>query len=106
MYINTLKRESRMLRNYGIVWKHLKYNNKGLMKIYSHIGTGKELDILIDKRDIRRIWVIDPKDEKPISVELASAWASTFHEYMVTYQLMLLLGKEQCKILNLTILKK
>ena len=80
MYINTLKRESRMLRNYGIVWKHLKYNNKELMKIYSHIGTGKEVDILIDKRDIRRIWVIDPNEEKPISVELASGWASTFLE--------------------------
>ena len=74
LYISTLERFERRLNYEGVVWHHLKYNNKGLSRIYNKIGK-QTVEVLLNPRDIRCVWVINPTDSNPIRVDLGSGWA-------------------------------
>lgn len=76
VYLSMLEREDRKLTSKGIVWEHLRYNNKALGKLHDTIGDQK-VDVLLNSRDIRCVWVIPPDSSTPIKVELASGWAQT-----------------------------
>ena len=75
LHLATLTTESRQLGAAGVVWEHLKYNNEELALLFKRVGEKQEVKILLDTRDIRNIWVVDPITEKPIKVGLASGWA-------------------------------
>lgn len=74
LYLSTLERTEKMLSYEGVVWHHLKYNNKELVKAYNQIGRQK-VEVLLNSRDIRCVWVVTPGSRRPIKVELASGWA-------------------------------
>ena len=76
LYLSTLERIDRMLSYEGVVWFHLKYNNKALVKVYNQVGKQK-VEIMLNPRDIRCIWVVNPITSIPIKVELGSGWAQT-----------------------------
>jgi len=80
LLLSTLHRESRQLKSYGVVWEYLKYNNNELAQVFATIGEGNTVNVLLDRRDIRYIWVINPINEKPIKVGLASGWAKALLE--------------------------
>lgn len=74
LYLSMLERSERTLSYEGVVWHHLKYNNKKLTNLYNHIGKQK-VEIMLNPRDIRCIWVIDPRTSVPLQVGLGSGWA-------------------------------
>jgi len=74
MNLTTLDHIKRKLRYEGVVWEHLKYNSKDLARVLNVIGK-KDVKVLLDRRDIRNVWVINPITEKPLKVGLASGWA-------------------------------
>lgn len=74
LHLHTLDQIERTLQYGGVVWKHLKYNNAELAKIFNVIGKRK-VKVLINRRDVRNVWIINPITEKPIKVGLASGWA-------------------------------
>ena len=74
--MSTLEKDERSLSDEGVVWYHLKYNNQELSNLYKRIGREK-VEILLNPRDIRYIWVVDPSTSKPIKVGLGSGWAQS-----------------------------
>jgi len=80
LHLCTLEREERTLRSDGIVWEHLKYNNKELSEVFATIGKGVKVNVLLDRRDIRYVWVVNPINDQPIRVGLASGWARAILE--------------------------
>jgi putative transposase len=76
LYLSTLERAEKTLTYDGIVWHHLKYNNKEVANLYKQIGKQK-IEMLLNTRDIRNIWLIPPNSSKPMKVELASGWAQS-----------------------------
>lgn len=74
LYLSTLDQYPRSLGSDGIIWEYLKYNNKALGELYNTVGN-VEITFLLDRRDVRQIWVINPTNAEPIRVELASGWA-------------------------------
>jgi hypothetical protein len=79
LYLSTLKIEKRGLTIKGILWEYLNYNSKELAEIYKIVGN-IEVSIMRDIRDIRRIWVINPVNDKPIRVGLGTGWATAMLE--------------------------
>ncbi len=75
IYLSTLKTETRTLTRDGVFWEHLRYNSKELADIHKIRGN-EEVTILRDTRDVRRVWVINPIDNKPLFVGLGSGWAA------------------------------
>ena len=75
----TLKRETRQLSRNGIRRNYIYYNTEDLAKLYRKIGINT-VEILVDRKDIRNIWVIDPLTEKTLPVSMASGWAATILE--------------------------
>ncbi|MDH5403302.1 MAG: DDE-type integrase/transposase/recombinase, partial [Candidatus Heimdallarchaeota archaeon] len=73
MLLHTLNRFDCELNNDGLKWHHLKYNSTELVEVYGQIGSEK-ITFLQDGRDIRSIWVINPINDRPIRVGLASGW--------------------------------
>jgi hypothetical protein len=69
-----LERIEKKLGYDGVVWHHLKYNNKELAEVYNQIGRQK-VDVLVNSRDVRCVWVVPPDSSSPLKVELASGWA-------------------------------
>ncbi|MHA1315236.1 MAG: TnsA endonuclease N-terminal domain-containing protein [Candidatus Helarchaeota archaeon] len=80
LYLDTLDKDKRTLRSDGITKRYLKYNNKELSRIFNILGEKQKVFVLLDRKDIRYIWVINPIDNNPIKVELASGWAATLLE--------------------------
>lgn len=76
LYLATLERDHKVLSSEGVVWHHLKFNNKDLVRIYNSKGKMK-VDMLINPKDVRCVWVIDPDTSKPIRVDLSHGWAQT-----------------------------
>ncbi len=76
LYLSTLEKVERVLSYEGVVWHHLKYNNKELSKVYKRIGNNP-IEVLLNPRDIRNVWVIDPSSSIPIKVGLGSGWAQS-----------------------------
>ena len=76
LYLSTLEKDERVLSYEGVVWYHLKYNNQELSNLYKRIGK-ENVEILLNPRDIRSIWVVDPSTSKPIKVGLGSGWAQS-----------------------------
>jgi len=74
LYLSSLERFERTLRRDGIAWHHLKYNNKVLGTIYNKVGN-QAVDVLLNPRDIRCVWVINPLNSSPVKVDLGSGWA-------------------------------
>lgn len=74
LHLSTLDHFERVLQYSGVVWEHLKYNSTELAKIYNVTGK-KKVKILLDRRDVRNLWVVNPITEKPLKVGLASGWA-------------------------------
>ena len=74
LYLSSLERIERNLSYNGVVWEHLKYNNKELAKLYGVIGNQK-VEVLLHPRDIRCIWVINCRTSIPLKVDLGSGWA-------------------------------
>ncbi len=74
LHLSTLERYERTLTYEGVVWHHLKYNNKKLASIYQQVGN-QEVEVLLNPRDIRCIWIVNPTNIKPLKVELGSGWA-------------------------------
>jgi transposase InsO family protein len=74
LYISTLERIERRLSYDGVVWEYLKYNNRELSKLYNIIGK-MNVDVLLNPRDIRCVWVVNPRSSIPIKVDLGSGWA-------------------------------
>lgn len=74
LHLHTLDQIERTLQYGGVVWEHLKYNNSELAKVFNVTGK-KRVKVLIDRRDVRNTWVVNPITEKPIKVGLASGWA-------------------------------
>lgn len=74
LYLSTLERFERTLGYEGVVWHHLKYNNKVLGKVYNKVGK-QTVDVLLNPRDIRCVWVINPLNSRPVKVDLGSGWA-------------------------------
>ncbi len=79
LYISTLKSETRNLTRDGVFWEHLRYNSKELAEIHKIRGN-EGITIMRDTRDVRRIWVINPIDNKPLFVGLGSGWAAALLE--------------------------
>ena len=80
LYLSALDHKERLLKRSGVQWKHLKYNNQQLAGVFAKIGDNHPVTMLLDRRDIRQVWVISPIDGKPIPVGLASGWAKIFLE--------------------------
>jgi putative transposase len=72
--LSTLERTEKVLSYEGVVWHHLRYNNKELVAVYNQFGRQK-VEVLLNYRDIRCAWVVPTQTQKPIKVELASGWA-------------------------------
>lgn len=79
LYLATLSKETRTLTRNGVQWVYLKYNNKELAEIYKIRGSS-EVTILRDKRDVRRIWVINPTTGMTILVGLGIGWGAAILE--------------------------
>ena len=74
LYLSTLEKVPRALHYGGVAWAHLLYNSPELAEIYK--ATGKRpVDILLDRQDIRQIWVVNPLTNVPLQVGLGSGWA-------------------------------
>jgi len=76
LYLSTFEKDKRVLSYEGVVWHHLKYNNQELARLYKKIGK-RTIEILLNQRDIRHVWVVDPSTSKPIKVGLGSGWAQS-----------------------------
>ncbi len=76
LHLSTLERMEKVLSYEGVVWHHLKYNNRDLVAVYNQIGKQK-VEVLLNSRDIRCVWVVPPNTSNPLKVELASGWAQT-----------------------------
>jgi putative transposase len=74
LYLSSLEKDERTLSYEGIVWEHLKYNSRELARLYQKFGK-ISVEYLLNPRDIRSIWIIDPDTSKPIRVDLGSGWA-------------------------------
>ncbi|MHA1129425.1 MAG: TnsA endonuclease N-terminal domain-containing protein [Candidatus Helarchaeota archaeon] len=75
LHLSTLERKEITLTSDGVVWEYLKYNNLQLSEIFDVTGKIK-VEVLLDNRDIRNIWVINPiTKNSTIKVGLASGWA-------------------------------
>ncbi|HMF34240.1 MAG TPA: TnsA endonuclease N-terminal domain-containing protein [Candidatus Lokiarchaeia archaeon] len=74
LYLSTLQRINRVLRSDGVVWAHLKYNNRELAQVFSNIGS-QTVEVLLNRKDVRSVWVVHPSAATPVKVELASGWA-------------------------------
>ncbi|MHA1619359.1 MAG: hypothetical protein ACTSVZ_08755, partial [Promethearchaeota archaeon] len=74
LHLSKFHRISRTLGYHGVVWEYLVYNNKQLARIYNKQGKG-DVSVLINQRDIRSVWVVIPREPKPIKVGLGSGWA-------------------------------
>jgi len=79
LYLSTLKTEKHGLNKKGIFWEYLNYHSKELAEIYNNVGN-VEVSIMRDTRDIRRIWVVNPINNKPIRVGLGTGWATALLE--------------------------
>ncbi|MFX1513388.1 MAG: TnsA endonuclease N-terminal domain-containing protein [Promethearchaeota archaeon] len=79
LHLSTLTRKERVLDYEGVVWKYLQYNNNELRKIYNRKGRIKVI-LLIDRRDVRQLWVENPIDGQPILVGLTPGWWSAILE--------------------------
>jgi len=70
----TVDRFPRVLGPHGITWEHLSYNNARIGELYKRVGK-VELSILMDRRDVRHVWIVDPESQEPIMTGLATGWA-------------------------------
>ena len=60
---------TRVLRQNGISYMYLQYNNMALGKIWHHIGDNKPVSIRVNPLDLTSIFVIDPRTDEAIRVE-------------------------------------
>lgn len=74
LHLSTLERVERVLSYEGIKWHHLKYNSEELAELYGVVGKQK-VEVLINPRDVRSVWVVDPRAPGTIPAGLASGWA-------------------------------
>lgn len=74
LYMSTLEKVPRTLQYRGVTWAHLLYNSPELAEIYKTTGK-RTVDVMLDRRDIRQIWVANPLTGIPIQVGLGSGWA-------------------------------
>lgn len=72
--LSTLERIDRVLQSYGVMWSHLKYNSRELARVFNNIGK-QNVEVLLNRRDVRSVWVVPPNMADPIRVGLASGWA-------------------------------
>jgi hypothetical protein len=79
LYLSTLEKEDRSLSSKGVIWEYLNYNSTELGEIYKTLGK-IDVSIMRDTRDVRRIWVVNPINNKPIRVGLGPGWATTLLE--------------------------
>ena len=79
LLLSTMDKFSRKLKAYGVRWEHLNYNSERINSLYKQLGSVK-LTIMMDRRDIRLIWIIDPVTSEPIITGLGSGWAKVIAE--------------------------
>ncbi|NMC04859.1 MAG: hypothetical protein GYA24_06595 [Candidatus Lokiarchaeota archaeon] len=76
MTVNTTERK---LTKNGMQWEFLYYNNTQLSNLYHKIGSS-QIEFLRDRRDVRRVWVIDPESNEPFLVGLGMGWGKALLE--------------------------
>ncbi len=79
MHLSTLDKIPRTLTRDGIVWEYLKYNTKELSEIYAVKGKSI-VKLLLDRRDVRNAWIINPITENLLKIRLATGWAKALLE--------------------------
>lgn len=79
LYLSILQPTKRKLSKNGVQWEFLFYNNTQLSSLFHKIGD-VQIEFLRDRRDVRRVWVIDPESNVPFLVGLGMGWGKALLE--------------------------
>lgn len=75
----------------GFEYEHERYNSAELGEIWNQMPAGSEVTVRVDPTDIRRVFVIDPRTDRAISVPCLTEYAAprplALHKMVWTYLL-------------------
>ncbi|MFX0171120.1 MAG: TnsA endonuclease N-terminal domain-containing protein [Candidatus Hodarchaeota archaeon] len=96
LVLSSLMKKEITLTSKGVQFLYLKFRNPELDQVFATTGKTK-VEVWIDRRNIRNVWIINPINKKPIKTSLGEGWASIIMNIHGDIPIDLTTWKKTCK---------